>query len=317
MRQFPRNGNNGVTLLVSDDLFPCFDEQWVDTPNGRMCARVGGSGPPVVMLHGFPQTHACWHKIAPAIAQTHRVVCLDLRGYGRSSTPPPSDGHATYAKRALGQDVIAVMEKLGHERFAVVGHDRGGRVGYRLALDHPNWVERLALLDILPTFHVWQKIEAGVFPAAHWEFLARAYPEPEKEMAVDPLPFFDGLFKKWTGDGSLDGFDPRAFADYRRMYRDPAHIRAFCEDYRAGATLDRQADEQDIADGKSISCPVLIVSGGFYLTRPRPGEQTTLDVWRSTFAPQASGTHVESGHFLAEENPADTLAALSAFLEAA
>ena len=301
-------------MIVSDDLFPGFDEHWADTQSGRMYARVGGSGPPVVMLHGFPQTHACWHKIAPAIAQTHRVICLDLRGYGRSSSPSPNSGHETYSKRALGQDVVAVMAMLGYERFAVVGHDRGARVGYRLALDHPNRVDRLALLDILPTFHVWQQVEAGVFPAAHWDFLARAYPEPENEIVADPLPFFDGLFKKWTGDGTLDAFDPRALADYRRMYDDPAHIRAFCEDYRAGATLDRQADEQDIADGKSIACPVIIVSGGFYLTRPRPGAPTTLDVWRSTFAPQASGAQVDAGHFLAEENSTGTLAVLSPFL---
>ena len=299
---------------MSDDLFPGFDEQWVDTPSGRMYARVGGIGPPVVMLHGFPQTHACWHHIAPAIAQTHRVICLDLRGYGRSSTPPPIPGHETYSKRALGNDVIAVMTVLGYERFAVVGHDRGARVGYRLALDHPDRVERLALLDILPTVYVWEQVEAGVFPAAHWDFLARAYPEPENEILADPLPFFDGLFKKWTADGGLDAFDPRALADYRRMFRDPAHIRAFCEDYRAGATLDRQADEQDIADGKSIACPVLIVSGGFYLTRPRPGARTTLDVWRSTFAPRASGAHVAAGHFLAEENSTDTLTVLRPFL---
>lgn len=301
---------------LSDDLFPGFDEHWAETPGGRMYARVGGSGPPVVMLHGFPQTHACWHKIAPALAQTHRVVCLDLRGYGRSSSPPPSPDHQTYSKRALGQDVIAVMATLGYDSFAVVGHDRGARVGYRLALDHPHRVERLALLDILPTFHVWREIEAGVFPAAHWDFLARPYPLPENEIAAGPLPFFDGLFEKWTGDGTLDAFDARALADYRRMYPDPARVRAFCEDYRAGATVDRQADEEDVAAGKSISCPVIIVSGEFYLTRPRPGAQTTLDVWRSTFAPQASGATVEAGHFLAEENAAGTLAVLSPFLEA-
>lgn len=299
---------------MSDDLFPGFGEHWTETQGGRIYARVGGSGPPVVMLHGFPQTHACWHRIAPVIAETHCVVCLDLRGYGRSSSPPASPDHETYSKRALGRDVVAVMGALGYERFAVVGHDRGARVGYRLALDQPDRVERLALLDILPTFHVWRQVEAGVFPAAHWDFLARAYPEPENEIAADPLPFLDGLFEKWTGDGTLDAFDPRALADYRAMYEDPDRIHAFCEDYRAGATLDRQADEQDLADGKSIACPAMTVSGEFYLTRPRPGAETTLDVWRKTFAPQASGAQVDAGHFLAEENSAGTLAVLSPFL---
>ncbi len=222
--------------------------------------------------------------------------------------------HATYSKRALGEDVLAVMASLGHERFAVVGHDRGARVGYRLALDHPGRVQRLALLDILPTVHVWEQVEAGVFPAAHWDFLARPHPLPEDDIAEAPVPFFDELFERWTGDGTRAAFDPRAMADYRRMFGDPARIRAFCEDYRAGATLDRQHDEADRAAGKTIACPVLVVSGTFYLTRPRPGAQTALEVWRSTFAPGAVGAQIEAGHFHAEENAGATLAALGAFL---
>jgi haloacetate dehalogenase len=302
---------------MTDDLFPGFAAHWVDTEAGRILARAAGSGPPVVMLHGFPQTHACWHRIAPALAETHAVVCMDLRGYGWSSTLRSDADHEAYSKRAMSRDVVAVMEKLGHVRFAVVGHDRGARVGYRLALDQPGRVERLALLDILPTFHVWRQIVAGVFPAAHWAFLARPYPQPEQEIGRDPLPYFDGLLAQWSGDGTLRAFDPRALAAYRASCNEPNRIHAFCEDYRAGATLDVAADEQDLQAGRTIPCPVLAVWGEFYLTRGSAGEaESTLDVWRRTFAPQAVGAQVKSGHFLAEEDPAGTLAAVRPFLAA-
>lgn len=300
---------------MSDDLFPGFEAHWIDTEAGRIFTRSAGNGPPLVLLHGFPQTHAMWHRIAPALAQAHRVVAMDLRGYGWSSAPPGDAAHETYAKRAMGRDVLAVMEALGHGRFAVAGHDRGARVGYRLALDHPGRVERLALLDILPTFHVWRQIEAGAFPAAHWAFLSRPAPEPEKEIGRDPLPYFDGLLAKWSGTGSLAPFDPRALALYRASCNEPSRIHAFCEDYRAGASLDRQADEADLAAAKRIDCPTLVIWSSFYLTRGRQtGSGTALDVWRKTFALGATGAEVSCGHFVAEEAPDATLDALSAFL---
>jgi haloacetate dehalogenase len=302
---------------MTDDLFPGFTAHWIDTEVGRIFVRAGGGGPPVVLLHGFPQTHACWHRIAPTLAETHTIVCMDLRGYGWSSTPRSDASHETYSKRAMGRDVIAVMEQLGHVRFAVIGHDRGARVGYRLALDQPGRVERLALLDILPTFHVWQQIKAGVFPAAHWGFLARPNPQPEQEIGKDPLPYFDGLLAQWSGDGTLNTFDPRALAAYHASCNEPNRIHAFCEDYRAGATLDVAADEADRQAGRTIACPVLVVWGEFYLTRGSAAEAgTTLDVWRRTFAPRAMGAQVNSGHFVAEEDPAGTLAALRPFLGA-
>lgn len=302
---------------TSDDLFPGFASHWIDTETGRIFARSGGSGPPIVLLHGFPQTHACFHRVAPALARTHSVVCMDLRGYGWSSAPKGDPAHETYSKRAMGRDVVAVMEKLGHIRFAVAGHDRGGRVAYRLALDEPGRVERLALLDILPTFHVWRQIDAGAFPAAHWAFLARPFPEPESEIGKDPLPYFEGLLAKWSKEGGLAAFDPRALASYRRSCNEPSRIHAFCEDYRAGATLDRAQDEADLAAGRTIACPVVLISGQFYLTRGSSmAGDTPLDIWRMSFAPDASGTEVDSGHFVAEENPAATLAALQSFLGA-
>jgi haloacetate dehalogenase len=240
---------------------------------------------------------------------------MDLRGYGWSSAPRSDAGHEAYSKRAMAFDVISVMEQLGHVRFAVVGHDRGARVGYRLALDHPGRVERLALLDILPTAEVWRRIEAGAMPAAHWGFLAQPEPGPEQETGKDPLAYFRGLLTKWSGRG-LDVFDPRALKAYDQSCNEPNRIHAFCEDYRAGATVDRAQDEADLAGLKRIACPVLIVWAEFYLTAggKTADNETPLDVWHRTFAPHATGTHVATGHFVAEEDPEGTLAALTPFL---
>jgi haloacetate dehalogenase len=298
---------------MSDDLFPGFEAHWIDTEVGRIFARSMGDGPPLVLLHGFPQTHAIWHRLAPRLAETHRVVCMDLRGYGWSAAPRGDEGHETYSKRAMGRDVIAVMEALGHVRFGVAGHDRGARVGYRMALDHPGRVERLALLDILPTFFVWKQMRAGLVPTAHWGFLSEPYPTPEDEIVRDPLPYFEGLMKKWSGGGSLDAFDPRALQAYRQSCNEPSRIHAFCEDYRAGAGIDVEQDEADLALFRTITCPTLLVWSAFYLMR---GSDAPLDVWRGTFAPEITGGQVQSGHFVAEEAPEATLALLRPFLGA-
>ncbi len=300
---------------MTDDLFPGFASHWLDTEAGRIFARAAGDGPPVVLLHGFPQTHACWHRVAPRLAEHHAVVCMDLRGYGWSSAPKGDPAHETYSKRAMGRDVIAVMEQLGHVRFAVVGHDRGARVAYRLALDHPGRVERLALLDILPTATFWEKIRAGAADAPHWEFLARSAPQPEVEIASDPLAYFDGLLARWSRDGTLDAFDPRAVAAYRQSCNEPNRIHAFCEDYRAGATLDVVHDEEDLRAPRRIVCPTLVVWSD-YLSRGGATE-TAPQVWRRTFAPQATEARVSAGHFVAEENAPATFAALQPFLAGA
>jgi haloacetate dehalogenase len=178
----------------------------------------------------------------------------------------------------MGRDVVAVMDQLGHRRFALVGHDRGARVGYRLALDQPDRLDRLVLLDILPTFYVWRQVRAGVVPAAHWDFLSRPYPQPEQEIARDPVPFFDGLLVKWTGDGTLGCFDPRALAAYHAPCGEADRIHAFCEDYRAGATVDLNMDEEDIKLGRTISCPVLAVWG---LSSTSRAVQEPRRRWRS------------------------------------
>jgi haloacetate dehalogenase len=297
---------------VSDDLFPGFASHWIDTQAGRIFARSGGEGPPLVLLHGFPQTHAMWHPLAPALARTHRVVALDLRGYGWSSAPRGDDAHATYAKRAMGADVVAVMEALGHVRFAVAGHDRGARVGYRLALDAPGRVERLALLDIVPTECVWQAMADDPDAHPHWRFLAEPAPGPETEIGRDPIAYYEGLMRAWSGATSLDAFDPRALAAYRQSWNEPSRIHASCEDYRAGANLDREADQADMAAGRRIACPVHLVWSAGYLGR----KADPPAIWRRTFAPAISHTGVPGGHFIAEEAPEATLAALEAFLAA-
>jgi haloacetate dehalogenase len=299
---------------VSTDLFPGFAAPWIDIPAGRFFARIGGpeDAPPVLLLHGFPQTHACWHRIAPALAGTHRVICLDLKGYGWSAAPEGDPRHEAYAKRTLGRDIVAIMEHLGHVHFALVGHDRGARVGYRLALDEPGRIERLALLDILPTLVQWERIEASDKPS-HWNDLARPAPKPENEIGQDPDAYFEGLLRDWSGAKSLDAFAPAALALYRQGWGVPERIHAFCEDYRAGATRDREADLADLAAQRTIACPTLILAGDGYLDRRA---EAPLTAWQRTFAPNATAVDLASGHFLAEENPAGTLEALRAFLAA-
>ena len=293
------------------DLFPGFASHWIATQAGRIFARAGGSGPPLLMLHGFPQTHVMWHRLAPDLAKRFTVIAMDMRGYGWSSAPA-SDGGARYTKREMGQDVIAVMAELGHARFRLLAHDRGARVAYRLALDHPGHVERLALLDILPTLEVWKNIKSGLTPAAHWTFLSQPAPVPEKEIGANPDGYFRPTMGKWEKDPQKPVFDPRAMQHYAAAWNDPSRIHAMCEDYRAGAAQDLAADEADIAAKKTILCPVQILTGKSFMTRAQ-GE-TPVEVWARTFAPQAIGASIESGHFLAEENAPATLAALEAFL---
>ena len=298
---------------MSADLFPGFASHWIDTDEGRIFARSGGDpqSEPLVLLHGFPQSHLMWARMAGELAKRFHVVAMDLRGYGWSSAPRSKNG-AAYSKRAMGADVVRVMQKLGHVRFRVVGHDRGARVGYRLALDQPGRVEKLALLDILPTMEVWRNIKAGVTPAAHWAFLSQPEPAPENEIArIGPNSYFEGLMQAWTQDQSLRAFGHAALSEYRNAWGDTSRIHAFCEDYRAGAQQDLAADEADLAARRTIEAPVCVLYGSFFLTAgPRPA----LDVWRDTFAPQAIGAQIKSGHFLAEENAPDTLAALLSFL---
>jgi haloacetate dehalogenase len=294
------------------DLFPGFQSHWIDVAMGRIFARSAGSGPPLVLLHGFPQTHVCWHRVAQRLAEDFTVVAMDLRGYGWSSVPA-SEGGEAYAKRAMAPDVIEVMEALGHSRFSIMGHDRGARIAYRMALDEPGRIDRLVLLDIVPTFTQWQRMARDESIAPHWRFLAEPAPQPENEILKDPIAYFDGLLAQWSKTKDLSAFDPRALAHYRAGYNEPNRIHAFCEDYRAGATIDRHQDEADLAAGKRFPNPTLLVCGGSYLAG---GLASALEAWQESFAAEIAGAEVDAGHFVAEEAPEEVLAAVVPFLKA-
>ncbi|OYU48676.1 MAG: alpha/beta hydrolase [Rhizobiales bacterium PAR1] len=292
------------------DLFPGFEAKYIPTDEGQIFARIGGKGTPLVLLHGFPQTHVMWHRIAPDLAKTHQVIAMDLRGYGWSSAPRSDEAHQTYSKREMAKDVLRVIDELGHTRFALAGHDRGGRVAYRLALDHPGRVTKLALLDIIPTIDMWERMDAKrAMQVYHWSFLAQPQPMPETMIGKAPTEWLEHTLASWTATKDLSGFDRRALAHYRAFFNDPSHIHATCEDYRAGATRDAEADEASRAKGETIDCPVHVLWGEAGI--PASGS-SPLDAWK-TFAPQATGEAIESGHFLTEENPVETLCVLKAF----
>jgi haloacetate dehalogenase len=293
------------------DLFPSFESHWIAAPEGKIFARRGGKGPPLVLLHGFPQTHVMWHRVATKLAQKFQVIAMDLRGYGWSSAPRSTADHATYSKRAMGEDVLAVMAHFGHAQVHIAGHDRGGRVAYRLALDHPGRIAKLAVLDILPTAAMWPLIEAeGSTVAQHWRMLARPAPLPEDELKAMPGGTTSYL-AKWSAGGDLKAFDPRALQHYRAFSADPTRISAMCEDYRAGATLDRAHDAADLAAGRSITAPTLALWG----TSGIPAASADpLALWRP-YAPHVSGHAVAGGHFLPEESPDAISKALLTFFE--
>jgi haloacetate dehalogenase len=292
------------------DLFPGFAERRIEAAAGiAIYVRIGGSGPPLLLLHGYPQTHAMWHRMAPELARRCTLVIPDLRGYGASSAPPGDEAHETYAKRAMARDCLTLMRELGHPRFMVAGHDRGGRVAYRLALDHPEAVAALIPVDIVPTAEVWRRLTAdSAVKGYHWQFLAQPFPLPETLIVKDPLYYLEHTLMSWAGPRDLSPFSPGALAHYHALVQDPARVHAFCEDYRAGAGIDRRLDEADLAAGRRIACPTLLLHGQYLRGNP-------LEVWRAWCTAVTAAT-VTSGHFLAEENPTDTLAALIPFLAA-
>ena len=286
----------------------------VSTPRGVVHARVGGSGPPLLLLHGWPQTHLMWHAVAAALAGEFTVVAADLPGYGASFRPPPSDDHSAHSKRALAADLVTAMAALGHAAFAVAGHDRGGRVGYRMALDHPGVVRRLAVLDIVPTGEVWSHADA-LFALGywHWGWLAQPAPLPERLIAGDPDAFWIAAERMGIKAGDAR-FPDDVVAAYRAQLDDPGTIEAMCEDYRAGATVDRALDEAD-RGARTIACPVRVLWGAagalpaFY--------DDPLALWLP-YAPAATGQPVGgAGHFLVEDEPEVVAADLLAFLASA
>jgi haloacetate dehalogenase len=293
------------------DLFPGFAERRIKTEGAEIFLRTGGSGPPLLLLHGYPQTHVSWHKVAPELARHFTLVIADLRGYGASSAPPGDAEHAVYSKRAMAQDCLAVMRSLGHQRFIVAGHDRGGRVAYRLALDHPEAVQAFVPIDILPTAEVWRRANAqSAISSYHWGFLAQPKPLPETLISANPVYYLEHTLKSWAKPRDLSPFSAEALAHYRALLKDPARVHAVCEDYRAGATIDRRLDEADLAAGRKIACPSFFIWASHYLGKSAPDG---LDVWRR-WCTDIGGAEVDSGHLIAEENPQGLLAAMLPFL---
>ncbi len=282
-----------------------------DNGGATINAVHGGSGPPVLLLHGFPQTHAMWHRVAPELARGHTVVAPDLRGYGDSSRPPEGDDHGGYSFRSMAADQVAVMRSLGHERFAVVGHDRGARVAHRMTLDHPEVVTRLAVLDIVPTLHVYEHVDKALATAYyHWFFFIQPAPLPERLIDGDPIGYLHALLGAW-GSG-LSVFAPEALTEYERCFADADARHAMLEDYRAGASIDLEHDRADV--DRKVEAPTLVVWGENGVVGRRP--ENPLDVWRER-ASDVRGTAVDAGHFLVEERPAETLDLLAGFLAAA
>jgi haloacetate dehalogenase len=290
-------------------FFPGFRGARLPGAGAAIHAVIGGEGPPLLLLHGFPQTHVAWRHVAPRLARRFTVVAADLRGYGASDAPPDDPAHETYAKRAMAADMVEAMASLGHDRFAVAGHDRGGRVAYRLALDRPDVVTRLAVLEIAPTAHYWRAFAAMGVKAYHWAFLAQPAPLPEHLIGGDPVFFLEWTLRGWTRDRSLAPFEDGALDAYRAALTRADRVAAYCADYRAGAGPDRDHDEADLAAGRTIACPVLLMCGtrGFPAASGDPAAH-----WRD-FAPDLRTATADCGHFPAEEDPETTAAALETF----
>ncbi|WP_054310248.1 alpha/beta hydrolase [Mesorhizobium sp. 1M-11] len=291
-----------------------FESRRVETAQGGVFAHQGGSGPALLLLHGFPETSLMWRDIAPMLARDFTVIAADLPGYGASDCPPAAQGHATMSKRAMAATLIEAMAALGHHRFAMAGHDRGGRVAYRLALDHPDAVAKIAVLDVIPTFEVWDRADARL-ALAFWPFslLAQPAPLPERLIGAAPEAVVDNALDEW---GSPPGVFPRAVRDaYVAALRDPAHIHAICEEYRAAATIDREHDRADLDAGQQIDCPLLALwsaHGGLASWYEEVGGP--LGIWRR-WAKDVRGHSVDGGHFFPEEKPEATARLLRDFFE--
>ncbi len=288
-------------------MFEGFERRRITANGVELNLVTAGSGPPLLLLHGYPQTHAMWHRIAPRLAEDFTVVAADLRGYGASEKPRGDKDHVAYSKRTLALDQVELMRALGFERFAVAGHDRGARVAYRMALDHPERVQKLAVLDVIPTYVMFANVnKAMALGTYHWFFLAQPYDLPEHLIGGDPEYFIRHTLGGWAG--KLDAFAPEALQQYIDAFRDPACIHATCEDYRAGATIDSELDAADLGK-KKIGCPLLAIWGeGAGRWRGRD----VLGIWRE-WASDVRGHGIDCGHFLAEEAPDETYAALREF----
>jgi len=294
-------------------MFENFTRREIKTSGARIVTVHGGSGPPVLLMHGNPFTHASWHKFAPQLAEEFTIVCTDLRGYGDSEKPPGGDDHAGYSFRAMAQDQVEVMAALGFDRFMAAGHDRGARVLHRMALDHPDKVACAAILDIIPQHHLFNHMTQEWGKASyHWFFMIQPFDLPERLMGADPDFFISRKLAK-TEKG-LSFFGKEALAEYMRCFRNPATIHAMCEDYRATFGVDFDMDTKDFAAGRRIECPVLLLWGatGAVGRNHKPAE-----VWRDYAADIRDAVALPCGHYLSEEAPDETYRELRAFFAAA
>ena len=291
-------------------MFPGFQRHDFSLGDVTIRCAVGGSGPPLLLLHGNPQTHAMWHLVAPRLAKRYSVVAPDLRGYGGSFKPAPTADHAPYSKRAMAQDMVELMQKLGHQQFLVVAHDRGARVAHRLALDHPQRVKKLAMMDVIPTLEHFERANMDfAMGYYHWFWFAQPHPFPENVISAAP----DAWFRAHTSrEPKPPGFfAPKALSDYLQHVHSPEMIRGMCEDYRAAATIDLVHDRESRANGVKVQCPLLCLWG----TKGKIGQwYDALAIWRDNATGPVTGGGVPSGHYLAEECPDEVLAALEPFL---
>jgi haloacetate dehalogenase len=291
-------------------IFEGFDSQPVTVAETEIFARTGGEGPPVLLLHGYPQTHVIWSQVAEDLARDFTVIAPDLRGYGASGKPPTDSNHEPYSKRAMARDMVELMSALGHEQFFLAGHDRGARVAYRLTLDHPDRVSRLATMDIIPTLDQFNQVtRSSAKGSYHWYFLVQPAPFPETLIGAEAEYFLRHTLDSWAG--SPDAFSEPAMAAYIEAFSDPAVIHATCEDYRAGITIDCEIDQADVDSGRKITCPMLAMWG----EKGRPHKrQGVMDNWRR-WATNVVGQGFDCGHFLPEEAPVETAAALRQFFQ--
>jgi haloacetate dehalogenase len=285
-----------------------FETSQAEVSGNTIFLRRYGKGPAILLVHGFPRTSLMWRFLAPKLAESHTVICADLRAYGRSGIPSSTDDHFPYSKRAMAKELVEVMDKLGFRTFTLVGHDRGGRVSYRLALDHPEKVERLAVFDVIPILEAWSRCDVR-FAQTYWPWilLSQKAPLPESYLLGAPKAVFDNPF----GHGSFSG---EILEEYVSTYRDPARIHGICEEYRAAATIDVEHDRADKEASRRIECPMLHLWAedgpldAFYAKEGGP-----LGIWRQ-WAPRAQGQPMKGGHFFPEENPDDTAVLVRQFL---
>lgn len=291
-------------------LIDGFTQSYVVSNGIRLSVHQAGAGVPLILLHGYLQNHMCWARVASKLAQHFHVIIPDLRGYGDSDAPPDDADHTTYSKRMMAADVTGLMDALGVNRAHVLGHDRGGRVAYRLALDHPARVDRLGIIEIVPTGDFWAAWGADLaMKAYHWTFLAQPAPLPERMIGADPVGYIDWTLQSWTLAQRLGVFPAKSLESYRAQARDPARIHAMCADYRAGATFDRALDDADRAAGRKIVAPLrfLWAENGF---PARTGDPAGM--WRA-WADDVTDASCTSGHFAMEEAPDAVLATFLPF----